>query len=69
MAATPEPTRVHPMFRHELERLMRECVAREDGLAEVSDIAAWVCERLEEIGWRVQPSHQRRHQIERGVDV
>lgn len=68
MSATEEP-RVHPMLAGELERLLlatRRLRGTRTQTAEQRK-AAVIAGELEFMGWKVQPSHQRRHQIERGI--
>lgn len=61
--------RVHPYFAGELERLL-DAVANlraANGQTATQRRAAVIAGELEHMGWHVTPSHQRRHQIDRGM--
>lgn len=61
--------RVHPLFADELARLLHAgaSLRAAGGLTAGERRAAYVASELEFMGWKVEPSHQRRHQIERGL--
>lgn len=61
--------RVDPMFAAELQRLLE--LARKlraaGGQSATERQATVIADELAHLGWHVYPSHQRRHQIERGM--
>lgn len=68
MSATGEP-RVAPEFAGELERLLDATrrLRAANGQTASQRQAAVIADELAILGWHVYPSHQRRHQIERGM--
>lgn len=70
---TPDE-RVHPLLAHELGSLLAEWAqARHTdgyvvrGLTEQDDAGLWLRDRLEFHGWKIEPSRQRRMQLEGGT--
>lgn len=68
MSAVGDP-RVHEHFAGELERLLDATrkLRAAGGQSAAQRQAAVIADELSILGWHVQPSHQRRHQIERGM--
>lgn len=65
-----QETRVHPLLAHELGTLLAEwAVARTTdgyqarGFTEQDDCGLYCRDRLEMLGWKIEPSRQRRMQL------
>ena len=63
--------RVDPMFAGELERLLvaTRKVRAARGQTAAARQAEIIAAEMAHMGWHLYPSHQRRHQIERGMLV
>ena len=67
-----EPQRVHPYLATELAHLLDQWVEhhQDGGIYTQPDheLAQWLADRLEFHGWKIEPSRQRRMQLDPPVD-